>query len=48
MKLRGLHFADDAEIQEAETDEGPKRGNFGSFSETYDSAKACIHQWSLF
>jgi len=30
MKLKGLHFADVAEIQE----EGPKRGIFGSFSET--------------
>jgi hypothetical protein len=37
MKLKGLHFADVAEIQEAVTDElkkVPKRGIFGSFSET--------------
>jgi hypothetical protein len=37
MKLKGLHFADVAEIQEAVTDElkkTPKRGIFGSFSET--------------
>jgi len=37
MKLKGLHFADVAEIQEAVTDElkkGPKRGIFGSFSES--------------
>jgi len=37
MKLKGLHFADVAEIQEAITDElkkGPKRGIFGSFLES--------------
>jgi len=36
MKLKGLHFVDVAEIQEAVTDElkkVQKRGNFGSFSE---------------
>jgi hypothetical protein len=37
IKLKRLHFADIAEIQQAVTDEfkdGPKRGIFGSFSET--------------
>jgi hypothetical protein len=38
MKLKGLNFADDAEIQEAITNElnkeGTKRGIFSSFSET--------------
>jgi hypothetical protein len=37
MKLKGLHFADVAEIQEAENDEikkVQKRGIFGSSSET--------------
>jgi histone-lysine N-methyltransferase SETMAR len=36
MKLKGLHFADVAEIQEAVTDELKKvqKGIFGSFSET--------------
>jgi muramoyltetrapeptide carboxypeptidase LdcA involved in peptidoglycan recycling len=36
-KLKGLHFADVAEIQEAITDESkkfPKKGNLGSFLET--------------
>jgi len=34
MKLKELHFANAAEIQEAVTDEGPKRGIFDNFSET--------------
>jgi hypothetical protein len=36
MKFKGPQFADIDEIQEAVTDikEGPKRGIFGSFSET--------------
>jgi len=38
MNLKGLHFADLAEIQEAVTDElkkvGKKKEIFGSFSET--------------
>jgi hypothetical protein len=36
IKLKGLNFADVAQIQEAVTDElkGPKRGIFGKFSET--------------
>jgi hypothetical protein len=34
MKLKGLYFADVAEIQDAATKEGPKQGIFGSFSET--------------
>jgi hypothetical protein len=47
MKLKGLHFADVAEIQSIK--EGPKRGIFGSFSETVRPRKSlCICQWSLF
>jgi hypothetical protein len=42
MKLKGLHFVDVAEIQEAET-EGPKRGIFGRFQKLYIHAKACIY-----
>jgi hypothetical protein len=52
MKLKGLHFADVAEIQEAVTDElkkVQKRGIFGSFSETVRRRKSLyICQWSLF
>jgi len=49
MKLKGLHFVDVAEIQEAVTGEGPERGIFGSFSETARRCKSpCICQWSLF
>jgi hypothetical protein len=43
MKLKGLHFADVAEIQEAVTDElkkVKKRGIFGSFSETVRPRKS--------
>jgi hypothetical protein len=46
MKLKGLHFADVAEIQEAVTDQlkkVEKRGIFGSFQKLYDRAKACIY-----
>jgi len=42
MKIKGLHFADVAEIQEAVTDElkkVQKRGIFGSFSETTPAQK---------
>jgi hypothetical protein len=52
MKLKGLHFADVAEIQEAVTDELKKVQReelFGSFSENarpYKSLYIC--QWSLF
>jgi hypothetical protein len=52
MKLKGLHFANVAETQEAVTDElkeGPKRGVFGSFSETVQRRKSLyICKWSLF
>jgi len=50
MKLKGLNFADVAEIQEAVTDkESPKRGIFGSFSESVRPRKSLyICQWSLF
>jgi hypothetical protein len=52
MKLKGLQFADVAEVQEAITDElkeGPKRGIFSSFSETVPPRKSLyICQWSLF
>ena len=52
MKLKGLHLADVAEIQEAVIDklkEGPKRGIFGSFSESVRPYKSLyICKWSLF
>jgi hypothetical protein len=52
MKLKGLHFANAAEIQEAVTGElkkVQKRGVFGSFSETLQPCKSLyICQWSLF
>jgi hypothetical protein len=49
MKLKGLHFADVAEIQEAVTDElSPKRGIFGSFSENVLSRKSLyMCQWRI-
>jgi len=43
MKLKGLHFADVAEVQEAVTDElkeAQKRGIFGSFSESVRPRKS--------
>jgi hypothetical protein len=40
MRLKGLHCADVAEIQEVVTDEGPKRGIFGSFSEKVQPRKS--------
>jgi hypothetical protein len=46
MKLKGLHFADDAEIQEAVTDELKKvqKEEFSAaFRKLYDRAKACIY-----
>jgi len=53
MKLKGLHFVGVAEIQETITDEqikeSPKRGIFGSFSETVLPHKSLyICQWCLF
>jgi hypothetical protein len=48
MKLKVLHFADVAEIQEAGT-EDPKSGIFGSFSETVRPRKGLfVCLWSLF
>jgi len=46
IKLKGLHFADIAEIQEAVTDELKKvqRGKFSAdFQKLYDRAKTCIY-----
>ena len=46
MKLKGLHFADVAEIQEAVTDELKKvrKEEFSAaFQTLYDGAKACIY-----
>jgi hypothetical protein len=50
MKLKGLHFADVAEIQEAVIKDGPKKRNFRQvFRKLYDRAKACTYaNWSLF
>ena len=51
MKLKGLHFVDVPEIQEAVTEElkkVQKRGIFGSFSETVRLRKSLyICQWGL-
>jgi HJR/Mrr/RecB family endonuclease len=46
MKLKGLHFADVAEIQEAVTDELQKvqKEEFSTaFQKLYDCAKACMY-----
>jgi histone-lysine N-methyltransferase SETMAR len=46
MKLKGLRFADVAEIQEALTNELKKdqKGEFSTpFQKLYDRAKACIY-----
>ena len=47
MKLKGLHFADVAEIQEAVTDElkkVQKRGGFSAaFQKLYDRAKPFVY-----
>jgi hypothetical protein len=46
MKLKGLHFADVAEIQEAVTDElkkVQKEEFLAAFQEPYDCAKAWIY-----
>jgi hypothetical protein len=45
MKLKGLHFADVAEIQEAVTDKlkkVQKEEFLATFQKLYDRAKACI------
>jgi hypothetical protein len=46
MELKGLHFADDAEIQEAITDElekVQKEEFLAAFQKRYGRAKACIY-----
>jgi hypothetical protein len=46
MKLKGVHSADVAEIQEAVTDELKKVQNdefLAGFQKMYDHAKACIY-----
>jgi hypothetical protein len=46
MKLKGLHFADVAEIQEAVTDELKKVQKvefLAAFQKLYDHAKACVY-----
>ena len=46
MKLQGLHFADDAEIQNAVTAELnkiQKEELSAAFQKLYDRAKACIY-----
>jgi hypothetical protein len=46
LKLKGLHFVDVAEIQEAITDELKKfqKEEFSAaFQKMYDHAEACIH-----
>jgi hypothetical protein len=51
MKLKGLHFADVAEIQETVTGELKKvqKEKFSvAFQSLYDRAKAYICHWSLF
>jgi len=46
MELRGLHFADVTQIQEAVTDElknVQKQEFSAAFQKLYDRAKACIY-----
>jgi hypothetical protein len=46
MKLKGLHFTDVAEIQEAVTEElkkVQKEELLAAFQKLYDRAKACIY-----
>jgi len=46
MKLKGLHFVDVAEIQEAVTDElkeVQKEEFSAAFQKLYDCAKACMY-----
>jgi NADPH-dependent 7-cyano-7-deazaguanine reductase QueF len=50
MKLKGLHFVDIFEIQEAVTDElkrVQKEKFLAAFQKVYDSAKACIQYMPL-
>jgi hypothetical protein len=42
-EVKGFHFSDVEEIQKAVTDEGPKRGIFGSFSENLRPRKSCMY-----
>jgi hypothetical protein len=47
MKLKGLHFADVVEIQEAVTDELKKfqKEKFSAaFRKLYDRTKPCVHE----
>jgi len=53
MELKGLHFADIAEIQEAVTDElkkVPKKRNFRQLSRNCTTAQKPVYvcKWSLF
>jgi hypothetical protein len=51
IRLKGLHFVDVAEIQEAVTNElktVQKEEFSAAFQELYDRAKGYICQWSLF
>ena len=46
MKLKGLHFVDVAEIQDAVTDElkkVQKEAFLAAFQKLYDHAKACMY-----
>jgi hypothetical protein len=43
MKLKGLHFADVSEIQEAELKKVQKEEFSAGFQKLYDCAKACIY-----
>ena len=46
MKLKGLHFADVAEIKEAVADElkkVQKEGFLAAFQKMYDRSKVCIY-----
>jgi hypothetical protein len=49
MKVKGLHFADVAETQEAVSDESKKAQNeeySAAFQKLCDCAKACIHVYA--
>jgi HD superfamily phosphohydrolase YqeK len=51
MKLKGLHFTDVAEIQEAVTDElkkAQKKEFSAAFQKLYNRTKPVYCQWSLF
>jgi hypothetical protein len=43
MKLKGLHFANIAEVQEAVTDKVQTEEPLAAFQKLYDRAKACIY-----